>query len=515
MKLGSSPSFHCGLLLLLLLLPPFGAAAAAGPMQAVPSHIAAQSPFAGAYLLNTTDPSVWPNSGAAMNLTEFALPHYPGKGFASFQVAVDELVNSTHLLVVGLEANWTLGGSTAYPFAAVLSIVTDQIVTFSTGNPAPVGALVQVALKGAPNGVWTAYVDGNPILNYSAGIGNVTTPSDTFVTMTSSTQGGTWAPSELYLPDTLEVLNGTHWYRPQDLYATWIGNGTAPLNISGELENASLFSGEFQAGTGIASNFRGAQTIELWNRTPILAATVSGAISPSPSVGGTLTNVSWRVTAQGRVLPGVRVRYWSSLGGPIGTALTNALGYANSTYPLPAVSSNTPVALIALVLNDSVFGSGNASEVILPSGTTTLAISLFDRVTVVNSTRIVYLVVTVTAKGKPAVGVALLLSAGIGGGEFDPFGPWITNAEGIAQGNYTVPVNATAVSLWVNASGPLYSGTATVDLTFPTTSTGTGPAPTNDNVLLLWAIGGGAAVGIAFNLGVWARRSRDGKLRAR
>lgn len=480
----------------------------------VPAHTGVpgiKSPFAGAYLINTTDPNVWPNSGAAMNITQFSLPPYQGKGFASFQVAVDELVNSTDLIAVGLEANWTLGGSTAYPFAAVLSIVTDQLITFSTGNPVPVGSLVQVRMTGGSNGVWTASVNGLPILNYSAGVQNVSTPSDTFVTVTSSSQDGAWLPQEILLPDTLEVLNSTHWYRPQNAFASWVGNGTAPLNISGEVQNSSLFSGEFMAGTSFASIYRGAQLIELWNRTPILDAQVSGAVAPTPLVSGTVTNVSWRVTSQGRVLPGVCVSYWSNLGGAPGTSVTDVEGYANSTYPVPRVTGAATFELTSMVLNDSVFGSGNLSAKVLPSGTETLTISLHDHVQTNGTARVIALAIEVMSGGKPAAGVTLLPSASIGGGSFSPYAPWVTDSNGMTYGNYTAPENATEVTLWVNASGLLYSGSAAMHFVLGNVSGNVSAPPSDETQWLVIAIGLGIVAGILFNVGIWFRRRERSK----
>jgi hypothetical protein len=475
-------------------------------------HPAASKLIQGLYMLNTTDPNAGPNHGASMYVTSFAMPPYRGTGFASFQLAVDELVNSSYLFVCGLEANWTLGGPTAYPFAAVIKVtggLNGNLTTFGTGSPVPVGTLLRVYVEGSPSGVWTAYVNGDPILNYSLGAGSVSDPFDTFVTLTSSSYGVPWLPRLVSLPQALEVLNGTQWYMPQGVYADWLGSGPAPLNLSGASLNSSLFPGEFEAGTGFSSLYRGAVATEIWNQTPFLPSALQGTTSPSLAVAGTLVNVSWHVSSGGRNVPGVEVDYWSSLGGAVGTALSDAQGWANGTFVAPLVTVATPVNLTAMVLNASFFGDGNASLRIVPFGVEALTVNMNGSVLPTNASHIVSLIIQVTHNGQPVAGAMLLPASNVGGGTFLPFAPWVTNAAGMVFANYTVPQNASVVTIWANTSGALYSGGSSVEFTFhPQPATG-GGSGTDTSVYLYYAIGGGVAAGILFNLGIWLYRKRQ------
>lgn len=465
--------------------------------------------FGGVYYINTSDPEIGTNVGVAMEATPFTMPAYTGNGSASFQLGTGELFptpgDDYTLLAAGFEADWALSGSAVSPFAAILNETSQNITSFITEPSMPAGSILNAAVEYTHNGTWEAYLNGEPVLSLDSGVSSVNTTTNSATLLNFSSGSSAWLPSHVFLPEALMVDTGSSWVVPTDVYTGFLGNVAAPMNVSAESLNRSLFPGEFQAGSDVYSPSKGTPTLELWKAAPSTQVSLSGLVSPSPVVGGKNVTVSWQVTHSLTPVSDVYLSIFNSLGGAITHAVTSQSGWANVTIPTSEVKTAMSFYLNATVLNGTYLGEANVTVAVSPPGPTLLHVTL-DATPVASQSGRFSLEILVAQGAAPAPGVEFLPAANIGGGVFSPLGPWVTNSVGIVYANYTAPPGVPRVTIWANASQSGYSGSGYAVLMINVTSTTSGSGSQINYGDLAIAIGGGIAAGVIFIGLVWLYR---------
>lgn len=500
------------LLSLMVILVAIPALPSLGQAAAVPtgSHLPAAAPQspananqAGVYWFNTSDMGGSKVSGVTMEVTSFAMPLPTGSGTGSFELAAGVAVGG-NLILAGVEANLTYTGQAVHAFAAELNETTLYPQQFVLGPSPPVGSLVTLSVELSGAQTWVAYVNGTPLLNVTGASGPITSPNSLIQVALTSWNETPWVPREVYLPQAIEFLTQTGWHLPNEEYVWWPAGKVPPppLNISSQSTDPAMVPGELDLGSAVSSPDNGLNVTRLWSGTPTLPLTLAGTGFPSLVQAGATVNVSWRATQQGKPMGGFRVDMWGSAGGNMTTLVTNAGGWANTTYRTPLVKTQTEVYLNASLLNAIYYGSGSVTVTVTTLIHLTVTILASARATTVS------LIAWVRANNASVAGAQLFPSASAGGGAFTPWGPWSTDAAGYAYANYTPPAITGNITLWVNASYAGYSASSSVQVVV--SHPGSSPSPASDSPPL-WvygAIGGVLAVGIVLGSVLYAKRSR-------
>jgi hypothetical protein len=415
-------------------------------------------------MINSSDPAMADISGISAQITTFSMPAFHGNGTAGIEVSID-ITTRGQTISVGLEANSTVNHGAVEFFASVINATSHNVTSAQLGSSPAVGSLAYLEIAPTAGNTWACYAENQVLLNTSIPSSNGSLQVDTSIL--TGWSNSPWVPQDMFMPQALDVRTPSGWYIPHPAYAEWAGlpiPSFPKFSFVGANQDLSLAPGEFEAGTNVSSPTNGTSLVTLWSTTPAKHATLYGFVAPAEVTGGKNVTVSWQATSDGSPLDGVRVAFWSSLGGLVGGAVTNAAGWANSTYPTPVVTQPAVMFLNASIENGTYIGFSNISLLVFPARAIQLTVTLTPHVVQGAPAGMVEIVASVTQSGSPMGGVVLLPQANIGGGVFSPYAPWVTNNAGYVYANYTVPSIYGNVTVWANVSGIGYAGSGNVTL---------------------------------------------------